>query len=164
MLELLTVVVIITLLLVLLFPAYQGVIARMEKMRCMANLRNLHVTADSYLQANSHWPQIDTTLMANDPAEFARQWIAAFQPFGVEQNSWICPTTQKLLNNPDLSQSKNARLDYTPMPFDENQMTPLRWPRQPWFIEHSSVHGNGNLVIFTDGSISEANDIILSLH
>ncbi len=163
-LEIVTVVVIIAILLILLLPAFDGLIARMEKVRCMANLRNLHVSANSYLQANSHWPQIDTELMSKEPAEFAKEWIAAFQPFGLEQKSWICPTMQKLLSSPDLTQPNNVRLDYIPMTFDEKQMTPLRWSRQPWFIERGAVHGNGNLVIFTDGSISEANDIILGLH
>jgi hypothetical protein len=34
--------------------------------------------------------------------------------------------------------------------FRDNQ-----WPRQPWFVETGDVHGNGNLVVFTDGSISD---------
>ncbi len=39
-------------------------------------------------------------------------------------------------------------------------MTPHKWPRQPWFIETGDVHGNGNLIIYTDGSIGETNDLV----
>jgi len=32
-------------------------------------------------------------------------------------------------------------------------------PRQPWFAETGNVHGNGNLIVFTDGSISDFNTV-----
>ena len=31
--------------------------------------------------------------------------------------------------------------------------------REPWFAEVGDVHGNGNLIIFTDGSISDLNTV-----
>ena len=68
--------------------------------------------------------------------------------------------TMLALGNPDLHDPNNIRLDYTPMPFDANPRTPYRWPLQPWFIEKNSVHGNGNLIMFTNGSIREALDLI----
>ena len=37
--------------------------------------------------------------------------------------------------------------------------TPHQWPRQPWFAEIGDVHGNGQLIIFTDGSISDVNTV-----
>ena len=46
-------------------------------------------------------------------------------------------------------------------------LSPLKIPdlfpggsRQPWFIETGDVHGNGNLIIFTDGSIAETNNVL----
>ena len=62
---------------------------------------------------------------------------------------------QDLLHNPDYSKPENARADYFAMPFDNKPTTPHQWPRQPWFVETADVHGNGNLIIFTDGSISD---------
>jgi hypothetical protein len=79
----------------------------------------------------------------------------ALQPFGVSRKTWICPTIQDLLRNPDYSRPENARADYFAMPFDDKPTTPHQWPRQPWFVETGDVHGNGNLIIFTDGSISD---------
>ncbi|HEV2045932.1 MAG TPA: hypothetical protein VGQ95_04965 [Chthoniobacterales bacterium] len=37
----------------------------------------------------------------------------------------------------------------------------MPWPRQPWFgeIGNVHVHGNGNLIVFTDGSISDLNTV-----
>ncbi len=37
---------------------------------------------------------------------------------------------------------------------------PFAYPRQPWFIESANVHGNGQEIIFPDGHIEEAIDII----
>ena len=55
----------------------------------------------------------------------------------------------------DYSKPENARIDYMPMPFDDKPTTPHQWPRQPWFVEVGDMHGNGNLIIFTDGSVSD---------
>jgi hypothetical protein len=62
---------------------------------------------------------------------------------------------QNLMQNPDYSSPETARIDYMPMPFDDKPDTPHKWPRQPWFIETADVHGNGNLIIFTDGTVSD---------
>ncbi len=37
---------------------------------------------------------------------------------------------------------------------------PHQWPRQPWFVEAGDVHGHGNLIIFTDGSISDLKTVV----
>lgn len=37
---------------------------------------------------------------------------------------------------------------------------PRQWPRQPWFIETDEVHGNCNLIIFTDSSIAAIQSIL----
>lgn len=65
-----------------------------------------------------------------------------------------------LLHNPDYAQPQDARLDYIPMSFDDKEITPHRCPRQPWFIEAWDVHRHGNLIIFTDGSVGESNDLL----
>jgi hypothetical protein len=48
------------------------------------------------------------------------------------------------------------------MPFDDKPMTPHQWPRQPWFVENANVHGNGQLIIFTDGSIADLLSLVKS--
>ena len=126
----------------------------------MANLKNLGVGANLYMQSRGEWPQISANLLISDPPAHAKAWISALEPFGMSRQVWICPTSQRSLGDPDLTKPENLRLDYTPMPFDANPRTPFKWPKQPWFIEHSSVHGNGNLILYTDGTIEEALNIM----
>ena len=158
--ELIVVLVIIAILSVLLLPAISGIRARAQKTQCSANLRSLYTAAELYIQQNGSWPQI--TMSDSDSAEedYAKAWIAALAPFGPTQKSWICPTIQNLLGNPDLSDPSNVRVDYVATTFDDKPMTPHRWQRQPWFAETGDVHGNGQLIIFTDGSISELKTLI----
>ena len=124
-------------------------------MQCSANLRNLYVATELFLQQNESWPQIEDDDDEDGPSDSGSGWIAALKPFGVSEKTWICPTVQNLLGNPDLSDPANIRIDYIATPFDDRPMTPHQWPRQPWFAEVGDVHGHGNLIIFTDGSISD---------
>ena len=160
LLELMIVLVIITILGTLLLPLYGEMRARAQKTQCITNLKNLYVGAEVYVQRNGHWPQISRTSGASGAEDFANAWIAALAPNGLGRPSWICPTIQALLQEPDYTQPRFARLDYIPMNFDANELTPHKWPRQPWFIEAGNVHGNGNLLIYTDGSIGEVNDLV----
>lgn len=158
--EVLTVMVIVGILVAMLIPTVQSLKARAEKARCIANMRSLAVAANAYVQDNGHWPQIDPLMITDDYPGYSKAWLTEFQPYGISQKNWMCPTTQRELGNPDLTKPENVRIDYTPMPFDEHPSTPFKWSGQPWFIERSSIHGNGNLIIFTDGNIREALDII----
>jgi hypothetical protein len=128
--------------------------------QCIANLHNLYLAADLFLQRNGNWPQITLGTSGNGNQDFANAWIDALAPFGPTRQTWICPAVQEALHNPDYLLPEDARLDYFPMSFDDKPTTPHQWPRQPWFIETANVHGNGNLIIFTDGSVSETNDLI----
>ena len=154
--ELLIAIGIVLILAVLVLMAMSNIRTRAERVQCMANLRGLYVATESYLQQNERWPQIpmsDESESADE--EYAKAWIAALTPFGVSQKNWICPTIQRQLQNPDLSKPENVRVDYLAMDFDDKPGTPHQWPGQPWFIEAGAGHGNGSLIIFTDGSIKE---------
>jgi prepilin-type N-terminal cleavage/methylation domain-containing protein len=159
LMELLTAIVIITILLVMLFPALQGVQSRMEKVRCMSNLRGLYGACSVYIQQHGHWPQIDPNLIGTDKKAYTEAWIAALQPMGIAPKNWICPTVQRSSNDPDYTQENSIRIDYIATPFDDKNYTPYRWPSQPWFVENNDAHGSGNLIIFTDGSIRDLNDV-----
>jgi prepilin-type N-terminal cleavage/methylation domain-containing protein len=159
LLEILAVVVIIGILAVLLFPVLSTVRARAQRVQCMANLRSLYAATELYIQQNGHWPQIAMTASENGEQDYANAWIAALAPFGPTQKTWVCPTMQDELGNPDLSNSENVRVDYLATTFDDKPTTPHQWPKQPWFGEAGDVHGNGNLIIFTDGSISDLNTV-----
>ncbi|MEY2439215.1 MAG: hypothetical protein QOI34_600 [Verrucomicrobiota bacterium] len=158
--ELLVVIVIVGILAALLLSVASRMRERAQRVQCTANLRNLYVATESYLQQNGGWPQI----RMNDESDSADQdyasgWIAALRPFGPTQQTWICPTIQQEMGNPDLSKPENIRVDYVAMAFDDKPTTPHQWPRQPWFIETGNEHGNGSLIIFTDGSISDVKTV-----
>jgi type II secretory pathway pseudopilin PulG len=153
--ELLILLVIIGILITLLFPAISAMRGRAQRVQCTANLRNLYAGAELYIQQNGSWPQIPISDSDSADVDYANAWIAALQPFGPTQKTWICPTIQDLMGNPDLSKPENVRVDYVASNFDDKPMTPHRWSRQPWFAEVGDVHGNGNLLIFTDGSVSD---------
>ena len=154
-----TIIVIIAILAVLFFPAIKSMMNRTDAVRCMANLRNLYYGANSYVQQNGFWPQISTALVKEPGGKYAEAWRTALEPFGVTKEIWICPTVQRELQNPDYTKPESARSDYLATPFDAKPRTPYTWPTQPWFVERGDVHGNGNLMIFTDGSISTLNEM-----
>lgn len=161
LLEILVVVVIIGILVTLSFPLVSGMRARAQRVQCMANLRSLYTATELYIQNNGSWPQIGVSDSEDDDdREYAIAWIEALKPFGPTQKTWICPTIQTLLGNPNVSDPANIRLDYMATTFDNKPVTPHLWPRQPWFAEVGNVHGNGNLIIFTDGSISDLNTVV----
>jgi prepilin-type N-terminal cleavage/methylation domain-containing protein len=155
LLEVFVVVVIIAILAALLLPVFSKMRARAQRVQCTANLKSLYVAAESYVQQYGSWPQIPVSDSDSAEQDYANAWIAALAPFGPTQKTWICPTIQALLGDPDLSQQENVRLDYVATPFDDKPMSPRQWARQPWFAEVGDVHGNGNLIVFTDGSVSD---------
>lgn len=155
LLEVLTVIIVIAILAGLTIPVISMLRARAQRFQCSANLHSLYVGTNLFLQENGSWPQIPRSSSETGAEEYAKAWIGALAPFGVDAKAWICPTIQGLLQNPDYSNATDARIDYIPMPFDDKPTTPHEWPRAPWFVERGDVHGNGNLIIFTDGSISD---------
>ena len=160
-LEVVTVMLVIIILVVIMLPVFAQIQRRAEKAGCIANLRALHVAADLYMQEHHFWPQIKTNGV--DPTTVATKWIAALQPYGIAQVNWECPTIQKSLHNPDMTDPDNARIDYISSPFDMNPQSPYRWATQPWFIESSDNHGGGNLILFPDGHVQELGDFLAQM-
>src|ERR1051326_3616899 len=119
--------------------------ARAQRVQCMANLRSLYVATNMYVQQSESWPQIRMGISDSAEEDYARAWISTLAPFGPTQKTWICPTMQELLGNPDLSDPQNVRVDYMAMQFDDKPTTPFQSPGLPWFAEIGDVHGNGNL-------------------
>lgn len=162
LLELVIVIAIVAILAILAIPLFSSMRARAQRVQCTVNLKNLGVGANLYVQQNGVWPQIQPTAGGDAPETYANAWIAALEPFSVPRKTWICPTIQAKLENPDYSTPENARVDYFATTFDDKPNSPHEWPRQPWFIETGNVHGNGNLILFTDGSISDLNTVVQS--
>ena len=81
LLKILIVAVIIGILATLLFPVVSTLRARAQRVQCMANLRNLYVAADLYVQQNGSWPQIGEEDSDSGEQDYARRWINALAPF-----------------------------------------------------------------------------------
>lgn len=152
-------VVVIAILSTMILGTFGSLRARAEKANCVSNLKNLYYGASAYLQDQGHWPQVPSTLVAAGGNEYAKLWEAALQPYGLSRYSWVCPTQQRSLGNPNLSDSQNIRTDYDATPFDSSPHTPYRWSTQPWFVEHGSVHDGGPLLIFSSGQVESLNDV-----
>jgi prepilin-type N-terminal cleavage/methylation domain-containing protein len=156
LLELMTVIVIISILTVILIPVVQGVTNRARRAACTTNLQSLKAAATAYMQQHMHWPQVDPLLISRDAPGYADAWYEKFQPFGLTRKNWICPSMQAAMNSPDFeTKRENYRVDYIATPFDDVRQTPFRWANQPWFIEKADMHGTGNLMIFLDGSVKD---------
>jgi len=163
LLELVVVIAIVAILAVLAVPIVSNFRQRAQRVQCTANLKNLGVGANLYLQQNNDiWPQIPPPAAGGASEDYANAWFAALEPFSVTRKTWICPTIQSGLDNPDYSTPDVARIDYFATTFDDKPGTSHEWPKQPWFIETGNVHGNGNLILFTDGSISDLNTVVQS--
>jgi hypothetical protein len=147
--------VVIMILITLLIPAYETVRMRVDKVACTNNLRQLYVGANSYIQEYGHWPQVNPALLQAANNAYDEAWIEDFMPFGVSRGTWICPTMERDLGGPDYTQLGNYRSDYIAMPFDMKHTTPFRWNTAPWFAERGNVHGNGNLLIQSNGAVVE---------
>jgi len=159
--ELLVILGIVAVLVAISLPLISQLRSRAQRVQCSANLRSLYIATELFVQQNGSWPQLDEGDDEDDAsADSGNGWIAALREFGVPEKTWICPTVQNLLGNPDLSKPENTRIDYVATPFDDKPTTPHEWPTQPWFAEVGNVHRHGNLIIFTDGSISDLDAIV----
>jgi type II secretory pathway pseudopilin PulG len=157
LLELLTVIMIIFILATLLMGTFGSLRQRAETSNCTANLQNLYAAAASYINDHNGWPQIDPRIGSK---QYAKAWIDAFNPYGIGRTNWVCPTQQRALSDPDLSQDKNLRVDYNATMFDNKPHTPYLWPHQPWFVEHAAEHPGGPLLIFANGQVVSLQDAL----
>jgi type II secretory pathway pseudopilin PulG len=154
--ELLTVMVIMGILFVLIIDGYTSLRAKAERAACQNNLRGLHVAASGYVTDHNSWPQIPTTDLKNP--EYALAWIAAFKPYGLAPINWICPSVQHALGN--MNYNVYPRLDYFGTPFDSSPRAPFLYPTHPWFTERGDMHGDGNLVVFANGSVRSLKEVV----
>ena len=169
LLELLVTVVIIGILVTLALPLLAKLRARAERTQCTANLKSLHVGAQLFMQEKQYWPQIRLSAQTSNGLEdFAKSWIAELAPYGPSPKTWICPTLQNAAGKPDYTKPGNERLDYVPTRFDDKPTTPFdlgtpdtakKTVPVPWFSERYNAHGNGNLIIFADGSVTDLKTI-----
>lgn len=157
LLEILIGIAILGVLAALLLQNLDGFLHRTSKVRCMANLRNLHVGFSSYLADHPYWPQMPEEIYESE-GDYDEWWIQTLQPYGINERVWQCPILRKA--DADRKAGDPRKIHYIPTHFDANPISPRRWANQPWLIERSNAHGSGPLIIFPDGSIREADSFL----
>jgi hypothetical protein len=150
------VIVIIAIISLLTYPAFQWYRVRAQKIACQQNLKSLYVATSTYVNANGdRWPQI--MFNSEKEAEYADSWMEALGQFGISWGNFICPVVQIGLKNPNYLEPSKHRTDYMGGVFVDQPGSCRKWPKQPWFVERQDSHGSGNLMILTDGSLLDLN-------
>ena len=154
--EVVIVVAILGILLTLLIPALKPIRERVERIVCMGNLRSIHTALSSYLTDNQSWPQCTRGASRTVSEKF---WMTTLQEYGLKTETWSCPTLKRSLASAVLNGDDVPNMHYIPAQFDENPMTPYKWPAMPWAVEMGDMHHCGNLIIRGDGAIKNMTDI-----
>lgn len=157
--ELIFVIAILGILVTLFFPVTAMMRERAERIRCMGNLRSLHVALGAYTQLQGHWPQVpeDLSMRAED------EWlIEEMKKVQLPEEIWYCPTLKRLMDagEKDPPSEEDSTLHYSITGFDDGPFTPYKWAGQPWAAENGNNHGDGALVAFPDGSIRTMTDVL----
>jgi prepilin-type N-terminal cleavage/methylation domain-containing protein len=154
LLELLTSIAIGGLLLGMTVVIADTFVKRAKKARCLSNMRTIHSGLLAYLSDKGHWPQMEEGKVDFTEEEFFGFWVEATEPYGLNQDTWICPMDMRYQGLPD-EEKDNYSGSYVVTRFDKNPATPFRW-NQPWAMERGDLHGNGAHILMPDGSISES--------
>lgn len=157
LLELLVVVLVIAIVAGLLFESFKSLEDRAARTRCVGNLRNLHIALDAYTRDQNHWPQCPFEI---GHPQFDSWWLKEMSRYNLGLASWQCPTYQKLQQKGEASKNEEKTIDYVPTSFDAEPRTPYKWASQPWAVETGDFHGDGNLILFPDGSIKGFNQFL----
>lgn len=155
LLELLVTIAIISLILALAYASYEQFLERARKARCIGNLRALYAALSHHVEDRGMWPQMDPEKSYDDEA-FFEFWITATEPYGVDQETWVCPSDRQLerrLNEGNIRYFGS----YVPTQFDHFPSTPFRWS-QPWALERGLFHGRSSHMLMPDGSVQETSN------
>ena len=161
LLEIVIVLLIISILAALMFESFKNLEARAQRTSCTSNLRNLWIALDAYTRDQGHWPQCPFEI---GHPQFDTWWIKEMSRYNLTRASWECPTYKRLQERGDAERNEGKTIDYIPCPFDDSPRTPYKWPNQPWAAEVGDFHGDGNLILFPDGSIKGFNQFLAGQH
>lgn len=150
--ELLVVIGILGILITLFIPSIGTVMPRVDEVVCISRLRGLWLKFAPCATEPEGWPQVPKDIKLGSREE--EQWWMnyASNELGVPEKLWHCPAI-------DRAYAKSKKTDviplihYLPTLFDARPGTPNKWPSMPWFSEIGNVHGKGNLVIRSDGTV-----------
>lgn len=152
LLELVVVIAIIAILGALLFPGLQAIRRHSDRVVCMSRLQNLWGFFSNYLNDGNCWPQVPagTAIGTIEEQQWWRDMSKERMNLGTQ--AWQCPTIARSLKT-TTNEIPLCVISYLPTLFDNKPETPLKWPNMPWFTEVGNIHGDGNLLIRTDGAV-----------
>lgn len=147
--ELVTTIAILLILAALISVSYKSYAPQIARVKCLGNLRSLHVSLGSYLNDVGRWPQIPESEDTSNE-KYETWWLAELAPFGATERVWKCPilTAGRITD----STGYELRMHYVPADFDANPISPRRWSNMPWIVERGNNHGRGALALFPDGA------------
>ena len=157
-LELLVTIGIVVALVGLTIPLMESFRERARKVKCISHLRAIHSGFMGYMADVGHWPQMPEELKEGKvpEEEFFGFWIQATEPYGLSQESWVCPSDRSLERR--LNESKQKYFgSYVVTQFDDKPRTPYRW-NQPWVMERGGFHKKGPHVLLPDGSVQSTSN------
>ena len=167
LLEMMTAIMVVSILIVTGASYYRANLSKFEEPACISNLRGLHGAFSAWLDDHENvWPQLpgDASVEAGGIGTALEHefWIKTFEPYGLRQKNWTCPTLRRLVKQKQTS-FNDAQIHYLPTLFDEVPGRARRSPGTPWLMEIADGHGRGNLLIFTDGSVRPFKDLYLEI-
>jgi Tfp pilus assembly protein FimT len=150
--ELLALVGIVGILLALLLPAAAKILPKADEIVCISHLHNLWLAFSPCATDPAGWPQLPKDVTPGTIQE--QQWWLDYSSnnLGLSKSDWTCPTIARAALHAS-AQNQGPLISYLPTLFDSKVGTANRWPTMPWFSEIGNIHGQGNLVVRTDGAI-----------
>ncbi len=145
---------IVALLIALAIPISGIFVKRAQKVRCISNMRTLHSALAGFVVDKGHWPQMEEDRFNFSEEEFFRFWVQVTEPYGMNQDAWLCPADRGLAERLGQMES-NFFGSYVVTRFDRQPATPYRW-NQPWAMERGNLHGKGAHILMPDGSVTES--------
>jgi prepilin-type N-terminal cleavage/methylation domain-containing protein len=150
--ELVVVIGILSILIALLVPSISSVRPAADRIICMSHLRELWLHFAPAATEPDGWPQLPSGIKIGSVEE-ENFWLDySRNSLDVPEKLWHCPAIDRSIRRAPPTDHLPV-IHYVPTLFDSRPGTPNKWPSMPWFSEIGNVHGEGNLVIRSDGAV-----------
>ena len=127
-----------------------------ERTSCESNLKSIYNGLSVYITDTGNWPQFpeEDDKSESGENEYWEWWHKALAEYDVTEKHWLCPTDARERKASEKDEDRDDyEGSYLPTHFGPGKDTPRTWSTQPWVIERSDFHGEGNLMIMPDGKV-----------
>lgn len=161
LIEIMLVIVIVMLLSLVALVSYSRWIKRADSLACMQRLRNLGAALNNYIVDKHEWPQEpgaddDESDVSED--QLWEWWMQTMKPYGMDRNSWFCPAELRMERKQKGERQEEMGItaglkdpSYIPDQIPAGEYEPFRYPNQPWAVERSDFHGDGQSKLMPGG-------------